>query len=99
MKKTLLLILALVMCVSLCSCQKFLKKAKAYVTGTEESEMPADFLESRSTDDYSYDVYKDHVVITGYLGAGKSITIPKSWTAGKCAPSARSRSIRTKRCR
>jgi len=77
MKKYLLLILAMAMCVSLCSCEKLLKKAKAYVTGTEESEMPADFLESRSNEEFDYDVYKDHIVITGYKGESTSVTLPE----------------------
>lgn len=76
MKKTLLIILALIMCLSLCSCERLLKKAKAYVTGTEESEPPADFLESRKNELFEYDLFKDHVTITAYIGESGSVTIP-----------------------
>lgn len=76
MKRALLILLACFVCLSLCSCQSLLKKAKAYVTGAEESEPPSDFLESRVSDDYSYDVYKSYIKLTGYLGEETVITLP-----------------------
>ena len=68
MKKFALLTLAVLMCLSLCSCETLLRKARAYVTGDEAEEAPKDLLESRKNEEYQYDVYKDHILLRGYLG-------------------------------
>lgn len=73
-------LLCLALCVPLCSCSFSLEKAmvelKAYVNGTEVEEPPEGFVESRENGTFSYDVYKDHVVLTGYLGEGTSVRVP-----------------------
>lgn len=76
MKKFVLAAIALIMCLNLCSCERLLRKAKAYVTGIEDEAPPADFLESRENDVFSYDVYKDHIELTGYLGESTELIIP-----------------------
>lgn len=75
------LLLALV-CTALSSCsfsfslEDALTQLKAYINGTEVSQPPADFVESRVGKTYTYDVYLDHVVITGYLGEAVEVEIP-----------------------
>ena len=76
MKKFALIALAFLICLSLCSCSSILNKVKSYVTGNEVSVVPEDFLESRSNDEYSYDVYKEYIEITGYLGEETVIVLP-----------------------
>ena len=80
MRRFLLLLLVAVICVTLCSCDTLLKKAKTAVTGVEESKMPDDYLTSAENDDFSYDVYKDYIKITKYIdedGKGE-VSIPSS---------------------
>ena len=76
MKKTALAALALLLCLSMCSCKTVLRKAKEYATGTEESTMPADYLETRENGEYSYEVYIEYIRLTGYLGEETEITLP-----------------------
>ncbi len=66
MKRFLLLLLVSLMCITLCSCDTLLKKAKTAVTGVEESKMPEDYLTSSENDDFSFDVYKEYIKITKY---------------------------------
>lgn len=80
MKRFLLLLLVAVICVTLCSCDTLLKKAKTAVTGVEESKMPEDYLTSAENDDFSYDVYKDYIKVTKYIaeeGDGE-VSVPAS---------------------
>lgn len=73
------------LCLSLClllgSCSFSLEdtmvRLKAYINGTEVSEPPEDFVESRENDLYTYDVYETYVVITGYLGENVNVIVPK----------------------
>lgn len=75
---------AVLLCLSLClllgSCSFSLEDAmvrlKAYINGTEVYTPPEDFVESRENDLFTYDVYETYVVLTGYLGEGKSVTVP-----------------------
>ncbi len=67
MKRFLLLLLVAMMCISLCSCDTLLKKAKTAVTGVEESKMPDDYLTSTENEDFSYDVYKEYIKVTKYI--------------------------------
>lgn len=66
MKRFLLLLLVASICVTLCSCDTILKKAKTAVTGVEESKMPDDYLTSAENDDFAYDVYKEYIKVTKY---------------------------------
>lgn len=80
MKRFLLLLLVAMMCLTLCSCDTLLKKAKTAVTGVEESKMPEDYLTSAENDDFSYDVYKEYIKVTKYIaeeGDG-AVTVPSS---------------------
>lgn len=67
MKRFLLLLLVALLCLTLCSCDTLLKKAKSAVTGVEESQMPDDYLTSAENDDFSYDVYKEYIKLTKYI--------------------------------
>lgn len=67
MKRFLLLLLVALLCLTLCSCDTLLKKAKSAVTGVEESKMPDDYLTSAENDDFSYDVYKEYIKLTKYI--------------------------------
>lgn len=76
MKRFMLLLLAAILCFSLCSCSSLLKKAKAYVTGTEESEMPSDYITSLKNEEFKYDLYKSYVKLTSYIGESSEVTLP-----------------------
>ena len=75
------LLLAFV-CAALSSCsfsfslEDALTELKAYINGTEVSQPPAGFVESRENKHYAYDVYTDHVVITAYLGTNTYVEVP-----------------------
>lgn len=58
------------------SLESALEELKAYVNGTEISQPPADFVASKENKEFAYDVYKDRVVITAYLGEDVDVTIP-----------------------
>lgn len=79
-KRAMLVALLLLLCISLCSCSFSLEEAltelKAYINGTEVSKPPVGFVESREGKLYTYDVYEDHVVLTGYLGEAVEVEIP-----------------------
>lgn len=78
--------MALTLCLSLClllgSCSFSLEDAmvrlKAYVNGTEIEEPPEGFVESRENESFSYDVYTDHVILTGYKGEKVSVSVPRT---------------------
>ena len=76
MKKFLILLLALMLCASLCSCESMLKKVKSYVTGNEESEMPSDYVASLSNEEYQYDMYETYIILTKYVGKESEVVIP-----------------------
>jgi|GEM_PF-466660 len=75
-------LLLAVMSMTLSSCsisfslEDALTQLKAYINGTEVEQPPAGFVESRENEDYAYDVYTDHVVITAYLGTETDVRIP-----------------------
>lgn len=76
MKKILLLLLAAILCLSLCSCDTILKKAKTAVTGEEESEMPEDYIATLENDQFSYEVYEEYIKLTKYTAIETSVEIP-----------------------
>lgn len=78
MKKILLLMLAVILCLTLCSCDTILKKAKTMVTGEEEPTMPEDYIATLENDEYSYELYDDYVKIIKYLvkDGESTVTIP-----------------------
>ncbi len=78
MKRFLLLLIATLLCMSLCSCDTLLKKAKSAVTGVEESKMPDDYITSTENEDFSYDIYEDYIKVTKYISVdgGSDVTIP-----------------------
>lgn len=59
------------------SVESVMEDLKAYVQGEEPSEPPEGFVESRENEVYSYDVYDDHVVLTGYKGEAVTVTVPE----------------------
>lgn len=78
MKRILLLTLVVMLCITLCSCDTILKKAKSMVTGEEEPEMPEDYIATLENDEYSYELYDDYVKIIKYLvkDGDSAVTIP-----------------------
>ena len=67
MKKILLLVLTVSLCLTLCSCETILKKAKSMVTGEEVVAMPEDYIATLENDEYSYELYEDYVKVVKYL--------------------------------
>lgn len=76
MKKFLFSLLAVVLCLSLCSCQSLLQNAKSVITGEPVSQMPADFIAEGQNEEYSYEIYSDYIRIVKYIGEATEITIP-----------------------
>ncbi len=58
------------------SVESIMRDLKAYINGEEPSEPPEGFVESRENDTFSYDIYDDHVVLTGYKGDSAYVTVP-----------------------
>lgn len=76
MKKIALILLVCLLCLSLCSCENLLQKAKSAVTGEEIPEMPADYVATLENETYSYELYKTYVKITKYLGEETEVNVP-----------------------
>ncbi len=76
MKKLVLLVLTLALCVSLSSCSSLLQNAKSIITGEPIPEMPADFIAEGQNEEYSYEIYDDYIKIMKYIGEDTEITIP-----------------------
>lgn len=76
MKRIALLLLAVMLCFSLCSCDSLLKKAKATITGTEESKMPSDYITTLENEEYTYEIYESYVKIIKYIGTETEVVIP-----------------------
>ncbi len=78
MKKIMLLMLTVMLCVTLCSCDSILKRAKSMVTGEEEPEMPKDYIATLENDEYSYELYDEYVKIIKYLveDGDTTVTVP-----------------------
>ena len=76
MKKTALLLLTVVLCLSLSSCDKILNMAKSAVTGEEVSKPPEDFIATIEGDEYTYELYNDYVKIMEYVGEDVEVEIP-----------------------
>ncbi len=68
--------LALSSCSVSFSLEDALTELKAYINGTEVPRPPAGFVESKENEDFAYDVYTDHIVITAYLGTETEVEIP-----------------------
>ena len=83
-KAAALCLLLAVVCMTCSSCsfsfsfslEDMLTELKAYINGTEVAQPPADFVESKENEEYAYDVYLDHIVITAYLGTETTVVIP-----------------------
>lgn len=75
MKKILLLLLALMMCISLCSCDSLLKKAKSMVTGEAESEMPRDYIATLENETFAYELYDEYVKLIEYIAPESENTV------------------------
>lgn len=76
-----MVLLCLSLCLLLGSCSFSLEdtmvRLKAYINGTEISEPPADFVESRENSLYAYDVYETYVVLTKYKGENTTVSVPR----------------------
>ncbi len=77
MKKILLLATVLLLCLSLCSCDSFLKKAKSAMTGEEISQMPEDYITTLKNKQFEYEVYDEYIKIISYLAEETAVIIPE----------------------
>lgn len=83
-KRLFLSLLALLVCVSFCSCsftfslESILSRIKNYINGDEEETRPADFVGSAKNDTFEYDLYETYAVITKYNGAATYVTVPST---------------------
>ncbi len=79
-KRTLLAMLLVLLVFSLSACsfslESALQELKAYVNGTEVPKPPEGFVESRENKLFAYDVYREYVIITAYLGEDLEVVIP-----------------------
>ena len=76
MKRLYLVLLTVALCVSLCSCDSILQKAKSAITGEAISEMPADYITTLENEQYTYELYDGYVKIIEYLAEETVVTIP-----------------------
>ncbi len=76
MKRIVLLLLVSFLCLSLCSCQSMLQKAKSAITGEEISQMPEDYVTTLSNEQFEYELYKEYVKVISYLAEETEVTIP-----------------------
>ena len=76
MKKFALILLAGLLCLSLCSCENILQKAKSAVTGEPIPQMPEDYVTTLENETYSYELYKTYVKVVKYLGEDTEVTVP-----------------------
>lgn len=75
MKRFFLILTVVLLCFSLCSCDTILKKAKSFVTGEEESEMPNDYIATMENEQFSYEVYDSYVKLIKYIAKDAESTI------------------------
>lgn len=76
MKRILLLIIALALCITMCSCESLLKKAKEAVTGQEESQMPADYITTIEGEQFTYELYEEYIKLIKYTAEETEVVIP-----------------------
>jgi hypothetical protein len=78
LKRSFILLLTfIILTLPLLSCAQ---KEERKTTTTTTSALPDSKLVSSSSDQsFSYDVYKDYVEITAYIGAGAVVTVPASY--------------------
>ena len=79
MKRIILLLVSALLCLSLCSCDSILKKAKSAVTGEEISEMPKDYIATLENQEFSYELYDSYVKLIKYIapeGESTVVNIP-----------------------
>ena len=79
-KQIILAFLLVSVCFGLCSCslslESILTDIKNYINGEEGEVVPADFVESRESGDFTYDAYQTYAVLTGYTGESTHVTVP-----------------------
>ena len=76
MRKSLLLVMTVLLCFCLSSCDKILNMAKSAVTGEEISKPPEDFIATIEGEEYTYELYEEYVKIIEYVGEATEIEIP-----------------------
>lgn len=76
MKRILLLIITSTLCMTMCSCESLLKKAKEAVTGQEESKMPDDYITTYEGEQFTYELYEGYIKLTKYTGEEVEVVIP-----------------------
>jgi hypothetical protein len=77
MKKLLLLVLAIMLCLSLCSCTSVLGTVKSWMTGETVSKPPEDFVAEAQNDEFSYEIYDSYIKITKYISENTEAVIPE----------------------
>ncbi len=76
MKKFLLLTLAIMLCLSHCSCTSLLANVKSMITGEAVSKPPEDFVAEGKNDEYGYEIYDSYIRITKYTAEATEVKIP-----------------------
>ncbi len=77
MKKLLLLVLAIMLCFSLCSCTSVLGTVKSLITGEAISKPPEDFVAEGQNDEFSYEIYDTYIKVTKYISEDVEAVIPE----------------------
>jgi len=67
MRKILLLMLTVMLCLTLCSCEALLNKAKYMVTGEEPEPEEEGYITTLENDEYSYKVYEEYIKVIKYI--------------------------------
>jgi len=74
-KKTSIFIFLIFLTVALSSCSILKKFAPK---GEEEEEKPAGYVETKENELFIYDVFRDHITITGYLAEDTVVNVPET---------------------
>ena len=76
MNKLLLFVLAITLCLSLCSCTSVLGTVKSWMTGEAVSKPPEDFVADGQNDEFSYEIYDSYIKVTKYISENTEAVIP-----------------------
>ena len=72
MKRFILILMILMIAIGFSSCSWI----KNYAIGKEEDEKPAGYIESKENDLFGYDVFRNHIAITSYIGEETAVIVP-----------------------
>ncbi len=76
MRKVLILLANILLCLCLSSCASILNMAKSAVTGEKPPEPPEDYIATIEGDEYTYELYEEYIKIIEYVGEDVEVVIP-----------------------